>query len=475
MTYLSVYFYLFVIFLWVIYYAIPIKYRWLVLVIGSVMFYCQVSGQAVFIVSGTILWSYLTAMAIKKYSSVLILWVSIIGMIVPWIIIKNGNFLLVSLFQAKEINLIVPLGISFYTLQMISYVIDVYREEIEPQENFLKYVLFVMFFPQIVQGPIPRYSKLSEQLYGGHSFDEKQVIEGFQLVLWGFFLKLVIADKAAIIVSAVFADYHTYGGFYIWIAGILYSIELYADFLACVTISQGVSAVFGIKIENNFEHPYLAESIKEFWKRWHLSLSKWLRDYIYIPLGGNRKGKLRKYANLGITFLISGIWHGAGYKFVLWGIIHGIYQIVGDITRKYKNRIYEILCLQETDTQKIIKKVGTFFWVMLEWIVFIAESLRDAINMILSMFKVWNPWVCFDNSLLKLGLNLKECVIFGIAILLLFVVDVLQEKGMCIRAAIGKRHIVLQWIIYIAAIVFIMTFGTYGFGYSAQDFIYGAF
>lgn len=480
MEYISIYFYLFIIILLMIYYALPHKVRWIMLLLGSMAFYYQISKNGLWIILGTIILSYVSARLIEKLSDrkclkrgVLI--AGIMGTVIPWFIIKNGNFLLVSIFQFEEISWLVPVGISFYTLQVAAYLADVYKGRIISQKNIAKYMLFVLFFPQILQGPIPRYGRLANQLYAGHSFDENRFVRSVQLIIWGFFLKLMIADKAAVIVNTVFGDYITYGGTFVLMAGILYSIELYTDFLACVTISQGVAGLFGIDLEDNFRQPYFALSTKDFWRRWHISLSNWLRDYIYIPLGGNQKGKIKKYTFLVITFVVSGIWHGAGYKFLFWGLLHAVYQIFGEVSGGIKEKIYRIIHLEGTETQSLIKKIGTFFWVMAGWIIFRSDSLRDGFQMIHSMLFIHNPWVLFDNSLFELGLEWKECIVLLLAILILFAVSKLQERGKSVRDIIGKRHIVIRWGLYLMAIVCIMTFGTYGFGYDIQDFIYGGF
>ena len=225
--------------------------------------------------------------------------ISILMTAIPLLAIKESPYLLnIIMHQPMPEWWLVPVGIAFWSMQLIAYSVDIYKDEIEPEKNFLKFLLFVSFFPQIIQGPIPRYAQLSGQLTEGKRFDECKFVKGFMLVLWGFFLKLCIADKAGIIVDTVFNNYPAYCGMYVLVAGVLYSLQLYANFLACTSITQGISGLFGISIISNFNHPYFSASIKDFWRRWHISLSSWLRDYVYIPLGGSRKGRLRKFINL---------------------------------------------------------------------------------------------------------------------------------------------------------------------------------
>ncbi|MDE6662400.1 MAG: MBOAT family protein [Lachnospiraceae bacterium] len=486
MTYVSFFFYIFLLIVLFLYYAIPLRHRWVVLLIGSAAFYfiAYKSGWPILFI--TVLFAYGFGRLInylrEKYTdshrklqkAVLVL--AYFCVVLPWLLIKNGNFILVTILHMSSINWIVPLGISFYTLQTISYLADIYRGEIDAQKNIAKYALFILFFPQIIQGPIPRYEQLAKQLYEGRLFDEKRFVKGLQLILWGFFLKLMIADKAAVIVNTVFDNPEKYMGCYVLIAAVLYSIELYTDFLACVTISQGVSGLFGIELVDNFRRPYFATSIKEFWRRWHISLSEWLRDYIYIPLGGSRKGRLAKYINLLITFIVSGIWHGAGYKFILWGLMHAIYQICGDLTADIRNKIYDLLKLSEqSGLRKTLQRIGVFFWVTIAWIIFRADSLRIGLKMIMNMFLVHNPWIFFNDKLLMLGLEWKELCVLAISIVILLLVSYKQEKGVRIRELILDKSIYTRWFIYIFAILCIMIFGTYGYGYNAQDFIYGGF
>ena len=279
MIYLSLKYYLFIIILLATYYLFPLKNRWIVLLAGSIGFYFRIAADEFWIFFITVIVSYFLGLLIYQYKQQEtkskqgliivkdILIIAIIVTLIPLLTVKNGNFILKNWLHKKPISWIVPLGISFYTLQIISYYVDIYKGIIKPQKNFLKYTLFISFFPQIIQGPIPKYKQIENQLFEGHLFNEHIFSKGCQLIIWGFFLKLMIADKAAVIVNTVFEDFNQYKGFYILVAGCLYSVQLYADFLACVTISQGVASLFGIHIIDNFNHPYRAISIKDFWRR----------------------------------------------------------------------------------------------------------------------------------------------------------------------------------------------------------------
>lgn len=482
MDFMSIGFYGFLAVIVGMYYIVPLKCRWLILLGGSILFYYIAAAEGIWLLFGMMLLSYAAALLNeklrqieKKWLRCVTFWVSI-SIILTFLVITKGRELLFSSILHKSTTAwIVPMGLSYFTLQMIAYVTDVYQGKCTAQKNIFKYVLFISFFPQILQGPIPRYEQLQEQLCEGHRFDEKGFSKGLQLIIWGFFLKLMIADKAAIIVNTVFDNYSMYRGCYVWIAAILYSIQLYTDFLACVCIAMGTAGLFGIQLTENFRQPYRAQSVKEFWQQWHISLSNWLRDYIYIPLGGNRKGKIRRYLNILVTFLVSGFWHGSGVRFLFWGFLHGSYQIVADVMKKPKDKIYGWFGMsQDNEIRQWIQRAGTFFWVMLAWIIFRARSLKEGLVIIGCMVRTYNPWILFDDSLFALGLDWKEWLVLLLSIWVLAKVEKMQTKA-CVRDKILKMPLIIRWILYIAAIMVIYIYGTYGFGFNAQDFIYGGF
>lgn len=478
MTYVSIEFYIFVLIAVLLYYLIPLKGRWIVLLCGSIFFYWKAleTGTGILIILATILIAYGAGLLLQRKQCKALLIGSVLLVVIPWLCIKNGNYFLQSILHRDAVVWIVPLGISFYTLQIISYLADIYQNKITAQRNPAKFALYVMFFPQIVQGPIPRYDRMETQLFCGHTFCERTVVGGFYKILWGFFLKLMIADRAAVIVNEVFDHQDQYVGCYVLVAGILYSIELYADFAACISISKGVANLFGIHLADNFHHPYLATSVKDFWHRWHISLSEWLRDYIYIPLGGSRKGKVRTYINLVITFLVSGIWHGAGLRFIVWGMMHAVYQIAGQMTRGIREKAVNLLGLRNTPVLRIwIQRICTFFFVMVAWIIFRAPNLTTGFQMIGSMFRVHNMWIFTNDALLMLGLDWKEWIVLLISIFILLAVSLKQEKGIAFSEVIYRQPIGVRWVLYLVVIFAIMTYGVYGIGYDSQAFIYGGF
>lgn len=458
-----------------LYYLLPINKRWIVLLTASIGFYAIAAFKALPVFLAMIAGSYIFSRLISRYKSRQLLAGAIVSTAFPVLLIKNIEHIWVADLHLRPHNFVTILGISFFTMQMIAYYIDIYREKVIPEKNVLKYALFVSFFPQILQGPIPRFEQLHLQLIEGHKFEAEEFSKGLQLIVWGFFLKLMIADKAGIIVDEVFSKYDTYKGAYIWVAAALYSVQLYTDFSSCVSIAQGVSQLMGIKLADNFRHPYFSLSVKEFWGRWHLSLSSWLKDYIYIPLGGNRKGRFRKYVNIMLTFIVSGIWHEAGLNYLAWGIMHGMYQIMGESAEGFRNTAYKLAGINKgTLGYRWLRRTGTFFWVMIAWVMFRAESLKVGIKMIYSMFTCFNPWVIFSDALLELGLSWREWCVLGLSVGVLIKVSRLQEKYV-IRDKILKQPLILRWMLYIAIIVVILIFGTYGYGFSAKDFIYAGF
>ena len=379
-------------------------------------------------------------------------------------------------WQAPKLDVLLPVGISFYTFQALSYTMDVYRGEIEAERNFFRYALFVSFFPQLVAGPIERSKNLLEQLREPKPFDPDNVKSGASMMLWGFFQKMVIADRASILVDQVFSNYQSYAGYSLVVAVIAFAVQIYCDFGGYSAIAIGASRVIGVELMQNFRQPYFAQSISEFWRRWHISLSTWFRDYLYIPLGGNRKGTLRKYVNLMITFILSGLWHGASWNYVVWGGLNGVFQVLGDMKQRLMKKLpVDRLIRRDCFSYRLFRRLITFALICLTWVFFRAENLGDAVGFLRQMFSVHNPWVFFDETLYTLGLNRLEMVILLLSSGLLLAVDIAHECGMSLRAWLTRQNLVFRWLIYVSAIMLILTYGVYGPGYSAAQFIYFQF
>lgn len=501
MTFISLKFLGFLLVVFIIYYLIPAKNKiqYIILLIVSILFYLSFLPKAIIFLLFSSLISYGAAILLTRCNNKqlkdeklikeniilkkVITVASVIINIGLLAVLKYTGFTISIINKLTgdnpisfEANWILPIGISFYSLQVVGYVIDVYRNKYQCEKNFFKYLLFVLYFPHILQGPIARFDKLSKTLYEQHKFEYEQFTRGIQLILWGYFQKMVIADRASVIVNEIFNNYQNYSGFQYSVAAILYAIQIYADFSGCVDIAKGISEAFGIKIMENFEQPYFATSIKDFWRRWHISLSSWLRDYMYIPLGGNRKGKIRKYLNVLVTFFASGIWHGVGFHFIVWGLMHGIYQLIGDVIEPARELVIKKLKINTEVASFIVgKTVITFLLVDFAWIFFRASSLTIALEMVKSIFTVFNPWILFDESLYLLGLSRENFQLLLLCIAILFVVDYMKSKAIHIRDTINKQNIIARWLIYFVAIFSILIFGMYGKGFDASSFIYMKF
>lgn len=365
-----------------IYFVIPVRWRWGWLLLASYYFYMcwnpvyillLVFSTAVSYAGGRILETLkaengrkvILAVAIVINFSVLF-WFKYLNF---FCYTFNQIFLRFAInFQWPEFDILLPVGISFFTFQAVGYVIDVYRRDVACEKNFLRYALFVSFFPQLVAGPIERSGNLIHQLGEEHRFDWNRVKDGLLLMMWGFFLKLVLADRMAIVVNNIWGNQDKYQGCYILIALFLFAFQLYGDFAGYSTIAQGAARVLGIELMDNFKAPYLSQSVTEFWRNWHISLSSWFRDYVYIPLGGNRKGTVRKYINIMLVFLGSGLWHGAAWNYVVWGGMNGIYQVAEDIWRKRKGTFF--YNLQKKKWYVICQTIFTFIMIDFSFLFF---------------------------------------------------------------------------------------------------------
>lgn len=476
MTYTSFSFFVFLILTAIVYFCMKTKYRYIVLMLFSGIFIWFAGGiNAVAFIYGTTIFTYLIAMLMERtdnerfrriiYScGILIILGILIGM--------KYKGIFTSLPQ-RIATIAVPIGISFYTLQMYSYLNDIYHKRIDAESNFLKYVLYITWFPHILQGPIARYDQLSKTLFDGAPYDYDRVCKGLQLMIWGLSQKLIIADRALLVVREVFDNYGKYGSVQIIYAAVLYGIELYADFSGCVNISIGVSQIFGIELSPNFKQPYFATGIKDFWNRWHISLSRWLRDYIYIPLGGNRRGKIRKYFNLMLTFLISGFWHGVGNRFLVWGMLHGGYQIAGELSEPVRGKIVQKMRIrQDNKVLYVFRVIVTFLFVDTAWVFFRAGSIKHAVSMLWIAASRWNIWSFFNDDLYALGLDRRDTWIMLFFILIMLWTDYLHERNIRIRETIAGYSILARWTIYLGILMAVILFGKYGYGFEATDFIY---
>jgi D-alanyl-lipoteichoic acid acyltransferase DltB (MBOAT superfamily) len=375
----------------------------------------------------------------------------------------------------NSFDFLLPVGISFYTFQALSYTMDVYRNAIKAERNFLKYALFVSFFPLLVAGPIERAKNLIHQIHERHDFDYDRMKSGLLQMLWGFFLKLMIADRISISVDLVFDNWKDYQGIQlVWVI-ILFSMQIYCDFASYTNIARGAAKVLGFSATENFRTPYFSQTVAEFWRRWHISLTSWFRDYLYIPLGGSRKGAVRKYLNVMIVFLVSGLWHGASWHFVIWGALNGLYQIIEGLIDSPIKRFRRFLGTNdEFAIYKILRICRTFVLVCLAWIFFRAESASVAIGIIRNIF-VWNPMVMLDGGLYELGLSRANILVLIVALLIMGCVSFCNYRGITVRERLMQMPLIFQWPVYFASIIVILVIGIWGPIYDAKAFIYFQF
>lgn len=481
-----------------IYFIIPKKIKYLWLLVTSYFFYMCWNAKYVLLLlfstvvtyAGGIVLDAIKSKETKEETKVIkkklvVATVCIINLSILFFF-KYFNFsmeLITSIFNRANIEIglpsidvILPVGISFYIFQALGYTIDVYREEIYAEKNFFKYALFVSFFPQLVAGPIERSKNLLRQLAVPTKFSWENFKEGFLLMLWGYFMKIILADRIGIFVDTVYGDINTFSGYYLLIATILFAFQIYCDFAGYSTIAIGAAKILNIKLMENFDAPYLALSVAEFWRRWHISLTSWIKDYLYIPLGGSRKGKFRKYFNKIIVFLVSGLWHGASLTYVVWGGINGLYQVIGEILQPLRNRTVKILDLhRETFGHKLLHIIGTFFLIDFSWVFFRAENCEKAINIISSIFKARNIWILFDNSLYTCGLDSKNFWLMIFGIVLLIWADNCKRKGVMIRTVIMKQDMWFRCVFISACILGLLVLGEWGPAFDKASFIYFQF
>lgn len=374
-------------------------------------------------------------------------------------------------------DVILPVGISFYTFQALSYTMDVYRGEVRAERNFFKYALFVSFFPQLVAGPIERSKNLLHQINEKHPFDADRVRSGLMLMIYGYFQKVVLSEYLGVVVDSVYNTYTERTGFQLVVATVFFALQIYCDFGSYSNIAIGAARIMGFRLMENFNTPYFAVSVADFWRRWHISLSTWFRDYLYIPLGGNRKGKFRKWCNLMIVFLVSGLWHGASWHFVAWGGINGVYQVVGEWLKPVREKIMNLFHVDRTVfSHKLSRILTTFVLVDISWVFFRAGSLRSAFDILKRMAGIGvDYWFTWTDNLEAMGLTMETRNLLAVCLLILFVVDLCKYNGIRLGAWLAKQGLWFRWLVYTVAIFGVLIFGMYGPGYDASAFIYFQF
>lgn len=393
----------------------------------------------------------------------------------------------VRLDVAKRFGLAAPLGISFYTLQAVGYLLDVYAGAYEPEKNPVRYAVFVSFFPNLMSGPIERGRHFLAQLEEVLSKTRREllcyerIMQGMVSVVLGLFMKMVIADRASVLVNQIYGMYRDGNSFTMLACALFYSVQIYCDFAGYSCIAVGVGKMFGFELIRNFRQPYFAVGISDFWKRWHVSLSSWLRDYVYIPLGGNRKGTARKYVNLLVVFLVSGLWHGGNFTFLAWGVLYGLCSVLEDIYGRIRKALLAKKRSALTDGTRQQKKGGirllsrlfTFLVVTCLWIVFRSDSLEMAYVCLTNLFTKWQGFLYMREFIFAMGLDRVEfCVAMG-AMLFLGILDLVSEiRKEEATVWICGAPLIVRWGLVLVMVVAIFVFGMYGPGFDASSYIY---
>ena len=455
-----------------LYFLLPHKFRWALLLVASIIFYIDFIPSYIFILAFLILVDYVAAIFIERAQGMrrkIFLIVSIVANVGLLATFKYYNFFVENLtilagiihwnYSLPTLALILPLGLSFHTFQAMSYTIEVYRGKVKSERHLGIYALYVLFYPRLAAGPIERPQTLLSQFYEKHEIDWARIGSGLRLMLFGFFKKIVIADNIALIVDRVYNYPTQFQGASLIFASVLFTFQLYADFSGYSDIAIGSAKVMGFNLTKNFNRPFASKSISEFWQRWHISLSSWFRDYLYFPLGGSRVSAVRWLFNIMIVFMISGLWHGAQWTFIIWGALHGFYIVSEKFLKKLVGRIWNFLQIP-----------ATFGFTVFAFIFFRANSLKDALYIISHSFTglSWN--ISMEQFARSLGV--APFTIFQIAIALIFmeIIQFIDRDGVVLDT-VSKRPFWIRWTVYNALILAIIFFGYFG----ERQFIYFQF
>ncbi len=388
------------------------------------------------------------------------------------------------------LSLGLPLGISFYMFQSMGYVVDVFRGTVKAEKNPAKLALFVSFFPQLLQGPISKFSDLAPQLFGSHQFSGKELSYGLQRILWGFFKKLVIADRIAVAIGALKGD--SYTGFGFLLLTVFYAVQIYGDFTGGIDITVGLAQCFGIRLEENFIRPFFSKNIAEYWRRWHITLGEWMKSYIFYPISVSSpmrslsKSARRRFGNFGkrlpiyvasiATWLCTGIWHGFTPNFALWGMLNCFVIVVSEELAPLYERFHtRFPKLKAKAWYGAFEMLRMFFLMNLIRACDLFPNVGDYFHRMGSLVTTWNVHILWDGSMLNLGLTVMDYIIIACGILLMFVISVLQERGIKVRDALQARPMVLRHALIWALLVVVLLLGNYGIGYDAGNFIYNQF
>jgi len=529
MLFTSYSFILFLFVLFIVYYLIPKKFQWMLLLGASFAFYSFSGWDNVAFISITCLSTYFFSIRIgrlhqtqesylkenkdsisrdekKAYKTKIkarqlrhLLFCVLLNLGILAVLkytnfaISNVNSILQTYNQGQISfwTLALPMGISFYTFQSVGYLVDVYRGKYPPEKNPARLALFVSFFPQLIQGPISRFDDLSKTLYQEHSFNARGVSFGLQRILWGLFKKLVIADRILVAVTALIKDTETYQGIYVFLLIIFYTAQLYADFTGGIDITIGVAQVLGVKVQENFERPFFSKSIVEFWRRWHITMGTWFRDYIFYPISisrpmlklskssrakfGDKIGKrVPVYLATITVWFATGIWHGAGWNFIVWGLLNGVIIIISQECAPFYEWFHKKFHISHLFAFRLFQVARTF---LLMSSLRVLDCYRDVgltFKMFGTIFTKWNAGELLHGSLLQLGLNTSDYIVLAAGVLVMFASSLIQRRG-SVREKLAGKPEALRYALYLLLILAILVFGAYGIGYDSNQFIYNQF
>ncbi len=461
-----------------LYLLTPHRWRWVLLLAASYYFYAAWKAEYLILIVASTLIDYVVALRMEKASSPRArkswLTASLLSNLGILFSFKYFNFFSDStriilnefniFYDAPAFHVLLPVGISFYTFQTLSYTIDVYRKQRPAERHLGIFALYVAFFPQLVAGPIERSTRLLPQFFKKVDMTYEQTVDGLRLMLWGFFKKLVIADRLAAYVDIVYGSPGDHTGITILIATYFFAFQIFCDFSGYTDIAIGTARILGYELMDNFKRPYFSKSIPEFWRRWHISLSTWFRDYMYFPLGGSRVVKWRWFYNIYLVFLVSGLWHGANWTFVVWGGLHGAYVILGIVSLDFRNKMWSMISLPGR-VRRWLAVFTTFNLVAFAWIFFRADSIASAFTLVRNLF------VINDFNVLVGSFGSYELVLSLTGIAILEIVHLLERREN-FRLILDRAPTAVRWGLYYAATMSILLFGVID---QKQAFIYFQF
>lgn len=460
MQFVSLRFFAFLPICFLLYFVTKKEYRYLVLLVANFVFYGWDNLNAIPVLAAAIVLTWVGGLVLHKYK---IRWVYALFFSATLLILvfyKYTGFMVenINLLAKRELftapSLLAPIGLSFFIFQSSSYLNDVSRKNMSPEKNLLRYAAFVSFFPTVMSGPIQRSRDILPQLKNPSEFSFERAKTGVLLLVWGFFQKIVVSGSLAAISDQIYNDYQSYDNVYFLLAAVCYSLYIYCDFSCYSDMACGVAQILGFDIRPNFRNPYLAENLADFWNRWHMSLNTWFVENIYIPLGGNRKGTVRKYLNILAVFFFSGIWHGASWNFIIWGLLNGVLRVLGEITAPLRKRIYAGLKIDETaGSIRIFKKLIVFSLITITWVFFRMPTLESAMYVINNML-FFQPISLANSELITLlgtSTDLLKFVLF--LSVFLYVQYLRKEDGMFIRVWNCQPELVQHLLIAVAILV----------------------